>query len=65
MTESTSETLMPAEPVVVIALRSITGIPTALIAVAFVFTLIYIRKLREAYLILIAAALGVLIKQLL
>lgn len=51
--------------VIVIATRSITDIPTALIAMATVFSLIYIRKLQEPYIILVAAAIGILIKQLL
>ena len=51
--------------VVVIVTGSITDIPTALIAVATVFVLIYRKKLQEPYIILVAAALGMLIKQLL
>ncbi len=51
--------------VIVIATRSITDIPTALIAMATVFALIYMKKLQEPYIILVAAAIGILIKQLL
>lgn len=48
--------------VVVIATRSVTDIPTGVIAVAAVLVLIYVKKLQEPYLILIAAILGVIIK---
>lgn len=48
--------------VVVIATRSVTDIPTGVIAVATVLGLIYVKKLQEPYLILIAAILGVIIK---
>ena len=48
--------------VVVIAMRSIVDIPSALIAVAAVGSLIYIKKLKEPYLILIAAVAGLLLK---
>ncbi len=51
--------------VVVLAFRSITDIPTALIAIASVFALIYIKKIQEPYLILIAAIIGVILKTLL
>ncbi len=51
--------------VIVIATRSITDIPTALMAIATVFALIYMKKLQEPYIILIAAVMGILIKQLL
>lgn len=51
--------------VVVLAFRSITDIPTALIAIASVFALIYIKKIQEPYLILIAAIIGVILKILL
>ncbi|CAN5795021.1 chromate transporter [soil metagenome] len=50
--------------VVVIAQRSIVDIPAAIIAVATVLGLIYVKKLQEPYIILIAAVLGVLIKTL-
>lgn len=48
--------------VLVIAQRSIIDIPTALIAVASIFALIYIKKLKEPYTIGIATVLGILIK---
>lgn len=48
--------------VIVIGMRSIKDIPTALIAVAAVLALIYIKKLQEPYLIGIAAIIGLLIK---
>lgn len=50
--------------VVVIAMRSIIDIPTAVIAFITVLALIYIKKLQEPYLILIAAILGIIIKML-
>jgi chromate transporter len=48
--------------VIVIAKRSITDIPTALIAIATIFALLYIKKIQEPYIILAAAILGLLIK---
>ncbi|MDJ1469236.1 chromate transporter [Xanthocytophaga flava] len=51
--------------VIVIAMRSVTDIPSALIAVATVLTLIYVKKLSEPYLILIAAVVGLMLKLLL
>jgi chromate transporter len=48
--------------VVVIAMRSIVDIPSALIAIAAVGSLIYFKKLKEPYLILIAAVAGLLLK---
>jgi len=48
--------------VVVIAIRSIIDVPTALIAVATVLALIYVKKIQEPQIILIAAALGLLLK---
>ena len=48
--------------VIVIGMRSIKDIPTALIAVAAIFSLIYIKKLQEPYIIGVAAAIGLLIK---
>ncbi len=50
--------------VIVIGLRSIIDMPTALIAIAAVLALIYIKKLQEPYIIAIAAILGLLIKTL-
>jgi len=51
--------------VLVIATRSIIDIPTALIAVASIFALIYIKKLKEPHIIFISALLGIIIKLLL
>lgn len=48
--------------VVIIATRSIVDIPTALIAIAAALALIYTKKIQEPYLILVAAALGIIIK---
>ena len=48
--------------VIVIASRSITDIPTVLIAIATVLALLYIKKIQEPYIILIAAILGIIIK---
>ncbi|HMG11264.1 MAG TPA: chromate transporter [Mucilaginibacter sp.] len=50
--------------VIVIGLRSITDIPTALIGLAAVLALIYIKKLQEPYIIGIGALIGLLIKAL-
>ena len=51
-----------AGAVIVIATRSIIDIPTALMAAATIFTLIYTKKIQEPYVILIAALIGLLIK---
>ena len=51
-----------AGAVMVITTRSIIDIPTALIAMATAFALIYIRKVQEPYIILMAAVAGLLIK---
>jgi len=48
--------------VIVIATRSITDIPTAIIAVASLLALIYIKKIQEPYIILVAAIVGIIIK---
>ncbi len=48
--------------VIVIATRSIVDIPSALMAVATVLALIYVKKLSEPYLILLAAVIGVALK---
>lgn len=50
--------------VIIIATRSIIDIPTSLIAVASIFALIYIKNIKEPYIILIAAILGLIIKNL-
>lgn len=48
--------------VIVIAMRSIKDIPTALIAITSIFALIYIKKMQEPYIIGIGAIVGLLIK---
>lgn len=48
--------------VIVIAIRTIVDIPTALIAIGTVLLLIYVKKIQEPHIIGIAALLGVLIK---
>jgi chromate transporter len=48
--------------VIVIASRSITDIPTALIAIAATLVLTYFKKMKEPYIILAAAAIGLVIK---
>ena len=48
--------------VLVIAKSSIIDIPTALIAVSSMFGIIYIKKLKEPYIIALAALAGILIK---
>jgi chromate transporter len=50
--------------VIVIGLRSIVDIPTALVATVSVLALIYIKKLQEPVVIAIAAAVGILVKML-
>jgi chromate transporter len=48
--------------VIVIGIRSIVDIPTALIAILSVLTLIYIKKVQEPAIIAIAAVAGIIIK---
>nr|WP_294794479.1 chromate transporter [uncultured Mucilaginibacter sp.] len=48
--------------VIVIATRSIVDIVTAIIAIVTIVALIYIKKLQEPYVILIAAVIGLIIK---
>ncbi|TPG34790.1 chromate transporter [Flavobacterium pectinovorum] len=48
--------------VIVIVKRSIIDIPTALIAILSIFALLYIKKIQEPYIIVIAAVLGLIIK---
>ena len=48
--------------VIVIATRSIVDIPSGLMAVATVLALIYVKKLSEPYLILLAAVIGMALK---
>ena len=51
-----------AGAVIVIATRSIVDIPTALIAVVTLLTLIYFKKIQEPYVIIVAALIGIMIK---
>ncbi|MBP8156226.1 MAG: chromate transporter [Leadbetterella sp.] len=51
--------------VIVIAIRTIVDIPTALIAIGTVLVLIYTKKIQEPHIIGIAAVLGVFIKLIL
>ncbi|MDI1307048.1 MAG: chromate transporter [bacterium] len=46
----------------VIASRSILDVPTALIAIATIFALLYIKKIQEPYIIVVAAVVGIIIK---
>ncbi|MDR6764333.1 chromate transporter [Flavobacterium sp. 2755] len=48
--------------VIVIAKRSMIDLPTALIAILSIFALLYIKKIQEPYIIVIAAVLGLIIK---
>ncbi|GGF28580.1 chromate transporter [Flavobacterium limi] len=48
--------------VIVIARRSIFDIPTVLIAFSSILALLYIKKIQEPYIILIAAVVGIIIK---
>jgi chromate transporter len=51
-----------AGAVIVIATRSIVDITTALIAISSILALIYVKKLQEPAIIVIAAVIGILIK---
>jgi len=48
--------------VIIIAMRSIIDIPTALIALVSMLTLIYVKKAKEPHLILISALIGLILK---
>lgn len=48
--------------VIIIGIRSIIDVPTALIAVSAVLALIYVKKIQEPYVIFVAALVGLLIK---
>jgi chromate transport protein ChrA len=48
--------------VIVIAIRSIIDIPTALIAISAAGLLIYVKKVQELHIIGIAAVVGLIIK---
>lgn len=51
-----------AGSVIVIAIRTVKDVPTALIAVAAMIVLLKIKKVKEPYLILIAALIGLVLK---
>lgn len=53
-----------AGSVIVIGMRSIVDIPTALIAVLAVIAMLYIKKINEPFIIAAAAVIGLLIKAL-
>jgi chromate transporter len=48
--------------VFIIASRSITDLPTALIAAAAVLSLVYLKKMQEPYIIAISAVIGLMIR---
>jgi len=51
--------------VIIIAIKSIVDVPTIIIALATLFALIYLKKIREPYLIIAAAFIGFILKTLL
>jgi len=51
--------------VIVIATRVIIDIPTAIISVATIISLIYLKKLKEPLIILMAAVIGIILKTIL
>ena len=51
--------------VIIIALRAIVDIPTALIAIFSMLALIYVKKIKEPHLILASAIIGIMLKILL
>ena len=51
--------------IIIIASRSLIDIPSILIAAAALAVLIVIKKIQEPYIILIAAAIGLLLKTVL
>jgi chromate transporter len=50
--------------VVIIGIRSIVDIPTALIAFSSVMTLIFLKKIKEPYIIFLSALIGLTLKLL-
>jgi len=50
--------------VVIIGIRSIIDIPTALIAIASVLALIFLKKIKEPYIIILSAIIGLTLKLL-
>jgi chromate transporter len=51
-----------AGAVIVIAIRTIKDIPTALIAVSTILVLLKTKKVKEPYIIIVAAAIGIVLK---
>lgn len=51
--------------VIIIAMRAIVDVPTALIAIFSMLALIYLKKIKEPHLILASAIIGILLKTLL
>jgi chromate transporter len=51
--------------VIVIATRSITDISTTMLAIAAIVSLVYIKKIKEPYIILASAVIGLILKNLL
>lgn len=50
--------------VVIIATRSITDLPTVLIAIATVCVILYFKKVQEPYIIVVATIIGLILKTL-
>ncbi len=50
--------------VIIIGMRSITDMPTALIAIATLLALIYVKKIQEPYIIIVAAIVGLILKNI-
>lgn len=48
--------------VIIIAFRAVVDIPSALIAIAALLALIYIKKIQETYIITVAAVIGLILK---
>jgi chromate transporter len=48
--------------VVIIGFRSITDIPTAIIAITTILALIYVKKIQEPHIIVVAAIIGLILK---
>lgn len=48
--------------VIIIAMRAIIDIPTALIAVCSMLALIFLKKIKEPYLIIVSAVIGLILK---
>lgn len=53
-----------AGAVIVIAMRTLTDIPTVLIALATIIMLLKFKKIKEPYIILVAALIGIILKLL-